>query len=188
VSIFLALLHHPVLNRHGDVSTTAVTNVDVHDLARASRTYNVKRFFVVTPIDLQRLLVGRIVRHWREGPGGKRLPTRAQAFEVVEVVESLQNVTDWITDHTGHVPLVAVTGASLREDATSFSEVRTRIESGDRPVLVVLGTGHGLTPEVVESADLRIMAIENPTPGGYNHLSVRSAALVILDRLLGKRE
>jgi hypothetical protein len=54
-----------------------------------------------------------------------------------------------------------------------------------KPVLVVFGTGWGLAPTVVESAD----ALLEPVRGvreEYNHLSVRAACAIILDRLLGK--
>ena len=53
------------------------------------------------------------------------------------------------------------------------------------PHLLVFGTGWGLAPEVIERADLVLEPICGPTD--YNHLSVRSAAAIILDRLRGAR-
>ena len=50
---------------------------------------------------------------------------------------------------------------------------------------MVLGTGWGLSPEVMARADLRLAPVQGPSY--YNHLSVRAAAAVILDRLLGTR-
>ena len=56
----VALVHGPVMDRHGGVQTTALTNLDVHDLARSSRTYDCAAFYVVTPVEAQRAL--RMIR------------------------------------------------------------------------------------------------------------------------------
>ena len=190
MSIFVGLIHYPVLNRHGEVASTAVTNVDVHDLARAGRSYGVEKFFVVTPIALQQTLLGRVVHHWAEGNGATRIPTRALAFQRVEVVDDIATAVSRIEEQTGQRPQVAVTGAGLRGGTTSFETVRRSIweaaENGGRPVFVLFGTGWGLAPEVIEKADIRLPAIDGPPwAGGYNHLSVRAAAVVVMDRLLG---
>jgi len=49
---------------------------------------------------------------------------------------------------------------------------------------VLFGTGWGLDEAVFKEADYFLDPIEADT--GYNHLSVRSAAAIILDRLVGK--
>ena len=46
----LALVHHPVVDRRGDEVTTAVTNLDLHDIARTAATFGVDRFYAVTVI------------------------------------------------------------------------------------------------------------------------------------------
>lgn len=178
-----------MLNRLGDVSATAVTNVDVHDLSRASRTYGVQKFFIVTPIDLQQMLVNRVIRHWTDGPGAKRLPTRAEAFRRTEITASLDDAIERIEKETGQKPTLVVTGAGLREGTTSYKDARGTFQNSEKPVLLLFGTGHGMAPEVIERADIRLPAIESPQEmGGYNHLSVRTAAVVILDRLFGVYE
>ena len=53
-------------------------------------------------------------------------------------------------------------------------------------MLLLFGTAHGLAPELSETADYTLPPIESTT--GYNHLSVRSAVSIILDRLLGVHE
>ena len=187
MGIFLALLHHPVLTRHGDVGTTAVTNVDIHDLARTGRTYGVETLFLVTPIELQRELVGRILRHWTVGSGGRRNATRAEALARCEVVPALDDAIRRVTEVAGERPKVVVTGAGLREGTTPFSELRRRLAApSSSPHLVLFGTGYGLAPDVISGADVLLPAIDGPQgPGGYNHLPVRSAVAIILDRLLG---
>ena len=69
--LYAALIHHPVLNRKGEVVASAVTNLDLHDIARAGRTYGVRRFYVVTPLEDQRQIARRIIAHWTEGAGGR---------------------------------------------------------------------------------------------------------------------
>ena len=72
----------------------------------------------------------------------------------------------------------------------TWQGLRRQLRQDDRPVLIVFGTGWGLAPEVLAEADLRLAAIVRdpevgPPDDGYNHLSVRSAAAIALDRLLG---
>jgi hypothetical protein len=50
----------------------------------------------------------------------------------------------------------------------------------------VLGTGWGLTDELMAGCDRRLAPIRCGTD--YNHLSVRSACAIMLDRLYGDRE
>ena len=38
--IYLALLHYPVYDKGHKVVTTSITNMDIHDIARSARTYN----------------------------------------------------------------------------------------------------------------------------------------------------
>jgi hypothetical protein len=98
-------------------------------------------------------------------------------------------VIEAITHREGKRPDVVVTGARLAGAVTSYQTLRARMTAPDAsqaPVLIVLGTGWGLTSEVVDAADIRLAPIDGVD--GYNHLSVRSAAAIILDRLLGERE
>src|SRR5689334_20766716 len=48
--LFLALIHYPVLNRNGHVITSAITSLDLHDIARSARTYGVRSMYVVHPV------------------------------------------------------------------------------------------------------------------------------------------
>ena len=57
-------------------------------------------------------------------------------------------------------------------------------EGGD--YLLVLGTGWGLTNEVMSACSYVLRPIYGA--GEYNHLSVRSAASIMFDRLLGEQE
>jgi hypothetical protein len=50
--------------------------------------------------------------------------------------------------------------------------------------MVMFGTAWGLDKEVVDQADFILDPVEGGT--NYNHLSVRTAAAIILDRLVGR--
>jgi len=184
IRLTLALVHHPVLDRAGETVTTAITNLDLHDMARSARTYGVDELYVVHPIEAQRALADRIKSHWVEGSGKKRIPDRAVAMEVLRVVPSLDDV---YTALGGRAAIaVWTTAASSRGgDLATYAEARAKLEGETRPVLILFGTGWGLTRPLVDSADLRIEPIHARAPTGFNHLSVRAACAITLDRLLG---
>ena len=96
LDLHVALVHHPVRNRHGETVTTAVTNLDIHDLARSGRTFGVTTTWIVTPLEQQRSLVERIIGHWQHGEGQTYNPVRAQAFERLRVAESVEALIEII--------------------------------------------------------------------------------------------
>ncbi len=179
-SAALALVHDPVLDRRGDVVTSAVTNLDLHDIARTSRTYGLKSFYVVTPLQEQRKLVERILGHW-EGYGRTYNPIRSEALQMVRTVDSLDEAISHRRKEAGEDPLPVLTGAG-RKDGISFGQCRSL--SNEYPLLLVFGTGWGLAPSVFE----RGWPVLEPVKGAgdYNHLPVRAAAAIVLDRLFGR--
>jgi hypothetical protein len=181
--IAIALVHYPVLDGQGAVVTTAVTNLDVHDLARSARTYGCSDYFVVHPIGAQRELVERIREHWTEGSSGKRIPDRREALTLLRVVDSLERAVEALGGRDRVE--VWVTAARRLGEPLRFAEARSRIAADGKPVLLVFGTGWGLARTVIELADQRLEPIES-VRAEYNHLSVRAACAIALDRLLGR--
>ncbi|HDQ41498.1 MAG TPA: tRNA (guanosine(37)-N1)-methyltransferase TrmD [Desulfonatronum sp.] len=178
----LALVHAPVLNKHGQIGTVSLTNLDIHDIARVSRTYDMGGYYVCTPLQDQRRLGERLVRHWTNGPGREGNVDRADALALVRLVESLDHAVAGVREQTGQEPLLVGTSAASYATATmTVAQVREALHA--KPVLLVLGTGHGLASEVLE----RCAGVLRPIRfySAYNHLSVRSAAAIIVDRLLG---
>lgn len=173
-------MHYPVVNKVGDVITSAVTNLDLHDIARAGKTYGVKSYYVVTPLSDQQVLVERIAGHWTTGVGGKINPKRCEALELIRIKDSLEAVIEDIEKDSGASPRVVVTSAKVNPDMTRFETLREIIKDG-KPYLLTFGTAWGLTHEFVESADYTLEPITGISE--YNHLSVRSAASIVLDRL-----
>jgi hypothetical protein len=180
--LYVTLIHYPVVNKQGDCIASAVTNLDLHDIARAVKTYGGLGFYVATPLTDQKVLVERIVSHWTSGVGGEHHPKRKQALELIHVADSLEAVCEDIGRREGMAPITVITSAKQRDGNLSFTELRTVLES-ETPVLLVFGTAWGLAEDVISQADYSLTPIDAQT--GYNHLSVRCAAAIIMDRLLG---
>ncbi len=183
--LYVALLHHPVQDKYGNVVTSSVTNIDVHDLARSCRTYGVSALYVVTPVDALRGLVRRIMRHWEQGQARDYNPTRAEALGLVRLERTLEGAEIDVERTTGRLPTLVATSARVQAGTASYGDLRARLEGDGGPYLLVLGTSWGLAEEVIERSAHVLEPLAGPTD--YNHLSVRAAGAVILDRLRGTR-
>lgn len=184
----VALVHHPVLDGAGAIVTSAITNLDIHDLARSARTYGCARYVLVHPVAAQRELAARIKEHWTTGSSSKRIPARKEALALVDSVASLEEL--WTSFGGRDAVEVWVTAAKGAGDMLRFGDARTRLEGEGKPVVILFGTAWGMPREVLDAADARlepIAAITVDARGAYNHLSVRSACAITLDRLRGGR-
>jgi len=180
--VYVALVHYPVYNKSLKIITAAFTNLDVHDISRVCRTYGIKRFYLVQPVVEQQKLVEKVLCHWITGPGRSFNPTRAEALKLVSIKNSVDDTVREIEAREGTKPKVVVTDARAREGMIGYNELREKISTGEEPYLILFGTGWGIVKDVIESADYILKPIESFSD--YNHLSVRSAAAVIIDRLL----
>lgn len=184
--VYIALVHHPVYNRNMEVVTSAITNLDIHDIARTARSYNMAGYFIVTPDKEQQALAKSIIAHWLEGHGSRYNYERGKALSLVEIASSLEETIDGIEKLHGTPPTLLATTASIKDSLEdlrmTFTEVRQMLAGNGRPCLILLGTGWGLTEAALRKAD----HILEPVRCGkdYNHLSVRAAAAIIIDRLL----
>jgi hypothetical protein len=183
--LYLALLHYPVYDKNGAVVTTAVTNLDVHDMARLAKVYGLRAFYVVTPIATMRRLIARIIDHWETGFGSSYNPTRKEAMALVRLTETLESTICEVERDAGMLPRLVATSARPGGLRVSFRDLRARLATEAVPHLILLGTGWGLAEETLRQADLVLEPIWGV--GEYNHLSVRTAAAVILDRLRADR-
>ena len=172
----IALVHHPVLDKEGAIVTTALTNMDVHDLARSATTYGCTDFFVVHPVEVQRELVTRIVTHWTEGSSAKRIPDRKDALAVVRSALRLEDAIEKLGDCE-----IWATAARTLDRELSWADARATLATDGKPVLLVFGTGWGLAPVITERAHAILAPIRGA--GAFNHLSVRAACAIALDRL-----
>jgi hypothetical protein len=184
--VSIALIHGPVLNKRGEEVTTSVTNLDIHDIARAAQTYGVSRYFIINPLPSQKRLVDRIVDHWVAGYGMTYNPDRGRALATVSVVEALDDAIGSIVQATGKVPTVVGTSARRGGRTVGYHALRTMIQEDHAPYLLLFGTGWGMTEKVKDLCTYMMEPIRGP--GDYQHLSVRSAAAVVLDRLRGRTD
>ena len=99
-------------------------------------------------------------------------------------VPSVGAAIENIQSRFGMSPRVVATAARASGlPVIGYEEERARLLSGAEPALLLFGTGHGLSDSVLAEADA-VLAPIRPN-GDYNHLSVRTAAAITLDRLVG---
>lgn len=178
----VGLVHHPVVNRGGDLVTSSVTSLDVHDLARVCRTFGVARLYVITPLEAQARLVERLMDHWTTGYGSRVNPERKEALKFVKVVDSIEDMMD---NFGLGVDGAAMMVTSARDDSAAVDYASGRRELARcSKAAILFGTAHGLAESAMELATVRLAPI--PGVDEFNHLPVRSAASMILDRLLGR--
>jgi len=183
-NLYVGLLHFPMRNRRGEIVATSTTSMDVHDIARSARTYRVARYFVVTPLPSQIAIAWRIRGFWTEGERATEASRRGEAMEYVVVAEDLEETLAWIEEAEGVRPLLAATSARATEKAgISFGELRERLRTDPGPVYILLGTGWGMADELIEACDVILPPVMKESD--FNHLSVRAAAAIILDRVAG---
>lgn len=186
MKLYVALVHYPVYDKNGRRIASAITTFDLHDLSRAAKTYGVRRFFVATPLLDQQKLASRVLDHWRTGYGARYNPNRKEALDLIGVCHGIEDAVREVTDMEGEAPLLIATDARRQDKPTlSYAEARRLLRSG-KPVLLLFGTAWGLDREVMESVDHVLDPVEGGT--GWNHLSVRGAAAIILDRLAGRED
>ncbi len=182
MNVYVALLHFPVYNKNKEVVTTCVTAFDLSDIARSCCTYGIKKYFVVNPVSGQRQFAERILNHWKKEESQNFNPTRVEALDLVSVKKELGEVIDEISRKNGS-PVVVATSAK-KVGSYTYERLRDEMKKSKRPYLILFGTGWGLCEEVLDGADMVLSPVIGKT--GYNHLSVRSAAAIILDRLFKK--
>lgn len=185
MKVDVALVHYPVINRNGATIGSAVTNLDLHDIARAGKTYGIGTYWVITPFPEQQELAGQIVGHWTKGYGGTVNPDRSDALSIIAICSSLAEAVDRAAEKFGEQPLILATCAKVQANTFTYAEIRKRVWQGT-PVLLLFGTAWGLSNEILAMVDGFLPPLQGTT--GFNHLSVRSAASIIIDRLLGVRD
>lgn len=173
-----------MVDKNGKTIASAVTNLDLHDIARTAKTYAAKSFYVVTPLKDQKVLVERIISHWIEGIGSCYNPRRREALELIRISENMEQTIREIENQTGKRPKTVATSARPSCNDMSYLKLRKQLNNGI-PHLLIFGTAWGLSDKIITKVDHRLAPINGP--GEYNHLSVRCAAAIILDRLLSQR-
>jgi hypothetical protein len=180
--VSLAIVHYPVLDKQGNIVATSISNLEMHDAARSCMTFGVELCYIVTPLERQRAIAEKLVRHWKEGYGRRYNPDRAEALEKIRIRNSVGEV---MADFRTMDPVVIGTSSRVRDTSIGYDALRAWIETDPRPFLLLFGTGWGLPADIVERCERTLEPIRGR--GDYNHLSLRVAIGIILDRLFGRR-
>jgi hypothetical protein len=182
--VYVALIHYPCLGKENQIISTAVTNIDIHDIARTCRTYNIKKYYMVTNLPAQQEIIRRVLKFWIDGSGRHHNPNRTEALYEVDLQPYYEDVIKDIEKREGEKPLVVFTSAKMRSNTITFEDMRQEIREREKPILVIFGTGHGLPKEILDRCEYSLEPVR--AGGDFNHLSVRSAIAIILDRLIGE--
>ena len=167
-NLYLALLHAPVVNKFGHTVSTSLTNLDVHDIARVSRTCGLGGYYIATPLTDQRKLLDRLVAHWLDGPGSR---VNRGPFGGLRGHPRGHGPGRGRPGHHGTLRPGSDGHRHLGEGPGGHDRGQVRERLADSPVLLVMGTAHGLAPEIIERADGTMRPVRYLS--GYNHLSVR---------------
>ncbi|AUN98549.1 RNA methyltransferase [Bacteriovorax stolpii] len=186
MKLYLGLVHHPIKNKLGELVTTSVTNLDIHDISRSCRTFGVKKYFIITPFVAQTELVNEILGHWEQDKANAFNPDRQDALAIAQVAKSIDDAIAEIEKIEGKRPLIAVTGANFDSFDGDVKELTKKMEVLNMPCFLLFGTGWGLHQLALDKAEFKLSPIISKNSDGYNHLSVRSAVAIYLDRLFGE--
>jgi hypothetical protein len=179
-NLYVGLVHHPVNNKFGEEVTTSITNLDLHDISRSCLTFGVKKLFIINPLESQKEMYKRIVAFWQSDQAKKFNPHRAAALSLVEFANDIASVQNRI--RLQETNCATITTTAIEFDHQIGTEELKKIE---RSYLLLFGTGYGLAKTVHTSADYTLKPIFGT--GQYNHLSVRSAVAIYLDRLVSEK-
>lgn len=179
--LYIGLVHYPVYNKNHEIVTTAITNLDIHDIARSCKTYGVVNFFIINPLESQREIFMSLKKFWESEVAKKYNFDRFNAFEGVSFVYDIESAKKEIEKECNQPPVVISTSAKSFPGALGFQEIQP-ILTKSFPKLILFGTGYGLAERVITKSNFHLEPVRGV--GEYNHLSVRNAVAVILDRLV----
>ena len=183
-NIYVAIIHYPAYDKNHEIVATSLNNMEIHDIARSCMTFDIDLCYIVTPLPKQRQIMERLIHHWEHGYGPTYNPIRSKALEKIKMCDNIKEMLNEIS--AAGAPLVV--GTSSRPDndkAIGYQEFKDLIHREKRPVLLLFGTGWGLTESTVELCDKMLLPVKGR--GDYNHLSLRVALGIILDRIFGER-
>ncbi len=185
---YVALIHNDIDLKEGRVGYTSVTSIDIHDIARSSTTYGIQTFFIVTALTDQQKIVEKMLSFWvDEKVGGDYNNNRHQAVRTVRLLPELSDVIAAIEKKEGKMPLIIGTSARASDEAKHITYFDQKfVWQHDRPILFLFGTGSGMSHEILEKCDYMLPPLQGFAD--FNHLSVRSAVAIILDKWLGIAE
>ncbi len=184
MNLKVAVIHYPVYNKKGEIVATSITGTEIHDVSRTCMTFGVKLCYIVTPLKKQIAIMEMMKKHWTEGYGSLYNPDRKEALSILRTAVCLDEVLE-DTRKEDLRPILIGTSAKKRENSITYRELHEMIVEKNEDVLLLFGTGWGLADEIVKRCDRMLEPIGGT--GNYNHLSMRVAMGIILDRIFNPR-
>jgi len=183
---YVALLPNDIIvDLDGRIGNTSITSTDIHDIARSSKTYGIKHYFLISDLYDQQKIAETLLHFWHEGFGVAYNHGRHEALRQTSVISTLDEAIKKIEELEDKKPLLVGTSArntQWSDKIISYND-HNLLWKTKRPILLLFGTGKGIADSVLERADYILEPINGLSE--FNHLSVRSAVAIILDRLLG---
>jgi hypothetical protein len=147
-------------------------------------TFGVEMCYIVTPLPKQRQIARSLIDHWLNGYGRTYNPRRSEALGRIALAVDLNEVLAYLKGT--EAPIVIGTSSRARGKSTlGHSAFYNLLRREERPGLLLFGTGWGLTDETLEICDAMLEPIGGAAD--YNHLSLRVAVGITLDRIFGQR-
>lgn len=181
---YVALMHNEIQLEGDRIGATSVTSLDIHDIARSAKTYGIKNYFIVTELLDQQKIVRKLLDFWQTGSGIEYNASRHEAVKQVELKDTFEAAIKAIEEKEGKRPIVIATSARAMGATKQITyHDQELIWTQNCPVLLIFGTGKGLSQKLLDKCDYLLVPVEGFP--AYNHLSVRFAVAIILDRWLG---
>ncbi|MCF7799487.1 hypothetical protein K9L05_02740 [Candidatus Babeliales bacterium] len=182
---YVALMHNNILVEEDKEGHSSITSLDIHDIARSASTYGIKNYFVVSELEDQQKILSTFLGFWGGQEGKEYNKNRSQAVDIIIPTINLDQVIFHIEKESNIKPIIIATSAKISKFENKLIDYYSQgmIFEKKRPVLFLFGTGKGLSDNILDRCDYILLPINGMTD--YNHLSVRSAAAIILDRWLG---
>lgn len=179
--LYIALIHYPVYDINKKIIVSSIVPYDIVDISRASRTFGVKKYFIVHPFKAQRETVKRIIDFWTKEKGSFYNEDRKEALKLVIIKKNLDDVVKFIEKEEKEKPKIVLTSARRFENNINYEMLKEIILK--YPTLIIFGTGWGIAVEKVKYDYILEPIYGFPKENNYNHLTVRSACSIILDRI-----
>jgi len=137
---------------------------------------------VVSNLPAQREIVDNVLSYWLEEFGKEYNPSRSEALTVVKRASYIEDVLEDIQEIEGQRPDLVFTSAKRGRDRFSYGAMRDIIARSEKPHLLLFGTSWGLPGEIEKICDYALEPLR--ANSDFNHLSVRAAVAIVLDRLI----
>lgn len=180
-NIYVAIIHYPVYDINKKIIVSSIVPYDIVDMSRACRTFGVKKFFIVHPFKAQRDTVKRIINFWTKEKGSFYNEDRKEALKLVKIKRNLNDVLKEIEKIENKKPKIILTSARKYEENINYEFLKSLILTD--PIIILFGTGWGIVKEKIRYNYILEPISGFPEDNEYNHLTVRSACSIMLDRI-----